>query len=129
MPENLKRCVITGLGLVCALGDDAASCAASAFSGKSGIRDVASFATDGCYSHKGAEVALKDDELCKDGYDRTTLLCIKAAGEAIADAGLDLDSEDRKRIGVILGTCIGGAASIDKYYTDSYEGRAADKNV
>ena len=128
MPESIKRCVITGMGLVCALGDDAASCAASAFSGKSGIKDVASFATDGCYSHKGAEVALKDDELCKDGYDRTTLLCIKAAGEAIADAGLDLDSEDRKRIGVILGTCIGGAASIDKYYTDSYEGRAVDKN-
>ena len=71
---------------------------------------------------------LSDEELCKDSYDRTTLLCIKAAGEAIADAGLDLDSEDRKRIGVILGTCIGGAASIDKYYTDSYEGRAADKN-
>ena len=128
MPESIKRCVITGMGLVCALGDDAASCAASAFSGKSGIKDVASFATDGCYSHKGAEVALSDGELCKDGYDRTTLLCIKAAGEAIADAGLDLDSEDRKRIGVILGTCIGGAASIDKYYTDSYEGRAADKN-
>ena len=128
MPEDPKRCVITGLGLVCALGDDAASCAASAFSGKSGIKDVTSFGTENCYSHKGAEVALSDEQLCKDKYDRTTLLCIKAAGEAIADSGLDLANEDRKKIGVILGTCIGGAASIDKYYTDSHEGRQADKD-
>jgi len=127
MSDSIKRCVVTGLGLVCALGDDAASCAASAFSGKSGIKDVESFGTANCYSHKGAEVALKDEELCSEKYDRTTLLCIKAAGEAISDSGLDLEKEDRKKIGVILGTCIGGAASIDKYYQDSYEGRPADK--
>ena len=127
MSDSIKRCVVTGLGLVCALGDDAASCAASAFSGKSGIKDVESFGTANCYSHKGAEVALSDEELCKDKYDRTTLLCIKAAGEAIEDSGLVLEKEDRKKVGVILGTCIGGAASIDKYYQDSYEGRPTDK--
>ena len=127
MSDSIKRCVVTGLGLVCALGDDAASCAASAFSGKSGIKDVESFGTANCYSHKGAEVSLTDEELCSEKYDRTTLLCIKAAGEAISDSGLDLTKEDRTKIGVILGTCIGGAASIDKYYTDSYEGRPTDK--
>lgn len=119
--------MVTGLGLVSALGDDAASCAASAFSGKSGIDDVKSFGTANCYSHKGAEVPLADSELCSEKYDRTTLLCIKAAGEAIADSGLELGKEDSRRVGVILGTCIGGAASIDKYYTDSYEGRPLDK--
>lgn len=128
MPENLKRCVVTGLGLVCALGDDAASCAASAFSGKSGISEVKSFDTSSCYSHNGAEVGLSNEELCKDKFDRTTLLCIKAAGEAIADAGLDLGSEDKQRVGVILGTCIGGADSIDKYYSDSFEGNQTDRN-
>ncbi|MBO4450136.1 MAG: 3-oxoacyl-ACP synthase [Clostridiales bacterium] len=127
MSDSIKRCVVTGLGLVCALGDDAASCAASAFSGKSGIKDVESFGTANCYSHKGAEVDLTDEELAGGKYDRTTLLCIKAAGEALSDSGLDLGKEDRKKIGVILGTCIGGAASIDKYYQDSYEGRPADK--
>ena len=126
MSDSIKRCVVTGLGLVCALGDDAASCAASAFSGKSGIKDVESFGTANCYSHKGAEVPLTDEQLCSSKYDRTTLLCIKAAGEALADSGLDLGKEDRRKIGVILGTCIGGAASIDKYYTDSHEGRPAD---
>ena len=127
MSDSIKRCVVTGLGLVCALGDDAASCAASAFSGKSGIKDVESFGTANCYSHKGAEVALTDEQLCSEKYDRTTLLCIKAAGEALADSGLDLGNEDRTKIGVILGTCIGGASSIDKYYTDSFEGRPVDK--
>ncbi|MCR5339836.1 MAG: beta-ketoacyl-[acyl-carrier-protein] synthase family protein [Saccharofermentans sp.] len=127
MSDIIKRCVVTGLGLVCALGDDAASCAASAFSGKSGIKDVESFDTANCYSHKGAEVALTDEQLCSEKYDRTTLLCIKAAGEALADSGIDLGNEDRTKIGVILGTCIGGAASIDKYYTDSFEGRPAEK--
>ena len=128
MSDSIKRCVVTGLGLVCALGDDAASCAASAFSGKSGIEDVKSFGTANCYSHKGAEVALTDEELCSEKYDRTTLLCIKAAGEALADSGLDLEKEDRRKIGVILGTCIGGAASIDKYYTDSFEGKETCKD-
>ena len=121
---NEKRCVITGLGLVCAIGHDTDECFESAVNGRSGIADAVSFDTSGCYSHKGAEVDLTDEELTGGKkYDRTTALGIKAAGEAIKDAGLDMDSEAASEIGVLLGSCIAGAACVEKYYNDKHDGK------
>ena len=119
---DVKRCVITGLGLVCAIGNDTDECFESALNGRSGIADVKCFDTSNCYSHKGAEVGLATGELAKGKYDRTTALGIKAAGEAIADSGLDMNSEAASEIGVILGSCIAGAASVEKYYRDKENG-------
>ena len=83
MPMNEKRCVITGLGLVSAIGHNTEECFEAALKGVSGITDVKSFDTADCYSHKGAEVDLSNEELANGRYDRTTALGIKAAGEAI----------------------------------------------
>ena len=122
---NEKRCVITGLGLVCAIGNNTDECFESALNGRSGIADAKSFDTSECYSHKGAEVSLTDLELAGGKkYDRTTALGIKAAGEAIRDAGLDMASEEASEIGVLLGSCIAGAACIEKYYHDKHDGRS-----
>ena len=121
---NEKRCVITGLGLVCAIGNNTDECFESALNGRSGIADAKSFDTSECYSHKGAEVSLKDLELTGGKkYDRTTALGIKAAGEAIRDAGLDMASEEASEIGVLLGSCIAGAACVEKYYNDKHDGK------
>jgi len=128
MLMNEKRCVITGLGLVCAIGNDTEECFRAALDGKSGIADAASFDTTECYSHKGAEVKLTDEELAGGKYDRTTALGIKAAGEAIRDAGIDMDSEDASEIGVLLGSCIAGAACVDKYYNQKEAGEKGDPN-
>ena len=128
MLMNEKRCVITGLGLVCAIGNDTDECFQSALDGRSGIADAASFDTSECYSHKGAEVKLTDEELAGGKYDRTTALGIKAAGEAIRDAGIDLDSGDASEIGVLLGSCIAGAACVDKYYSAKEAGENGDYN-
>ena len=125
---NEKRCVITGLGLVCATGDNTDECFQAALDGKSGIEDAKSFDTTECYSHKGAEVKLTDEQLAGGKYDRTTALGIKAAGEAIRDAGLDMDSEDASEIGVLLGSCIAGAACVDKYYNQKERGEKGDPN-
>lgn len=118
-----RRVVVTGLGLICAVGDNVEQCWNSAVNGVSGIRDVSSINTDGCYAHKGAEVLKASSELSSEDFDRSSLLCIKAAAEAVADAGL---SADEKNVGIILGNCVGGAASIDKYYTDEIKGGGAD---
>ena len=123
MPMNEKRCVITGLGLVSAIGHDTAECFDSALNGVSGIKDVKSFDTAACYSHKGAEVDLSNEELANGRYDRTTALGIKAAGEAIKDAGIDMNSEGASEIGVILGSCIAGAACVEKYYNQKCNGK------
>ena len=121
-----KRVVVTGLGLICGLGNDVDSCWNAAVNGVTGIDTVRSVDTERCYAHKGAEVKLTNEELANENCDRSSLLCIRAAGEAIADAGLDLGSEDCSRIGVILGSCVGGASSIDKYYTDELKGSGSD---
>ena len=123
---NEKRCVITGLGLVCAIGDNVDECFEAALTGRSGIADATSFDTSDCYSHKGAEVKLSDTEMAGGKYDRTTALGIKAAGEAIKDAGIDMDSADASEIGVLLGSCIAGAACVEKYYGQKAKGEKGD---
>lgn len=117
---NEARCVVTGLGLICALGDNADKCWSAASGGITGIHEVSSFPTADCYAHKGAEVAARSEELSGEDYDRSSLLCIKAAGEALADARYEITPENSGRIGVIVGNCVGGAASIDKYYSDEF---------
>ncbi len=123
---NERRCVVTGLGLVCALGDSVDKCWSAAANGVTGIREVATVDTTGCYANMGAEVEARSSELSSENYDRSSLLCIKAAGEALADAGYSADCFDSDRIGVIIGNCVGGAASIDKYYTDEIKNGNAD---
>ena len=107
-----KRIVVTGLGLVCGLGNDVDTCWQKLTAGVSAIQEVRSVDTANCYAHKGAEVDL---QFAADTLDRSSLLCIQAAEEAVADASIP---DDKKNIGVILGSCVGGAASIDKYYSD-----------
>lgn len=125
---NGRRVVVTGLGLVCAVGDNTEACWSSAINGVTGIREVTSVNTDNCYANKGAEVLISSSELSGENYDRSSLLCIKAAGEALADAGYAVTEENSDRIGVIIGNCVGGAASIDKYFTDEIKGSSGDSS-
>ena len=46
-----KRCVITGLGLICAAGNDVDTCWQNICAGKTGIDEVKSVSTEGCVSH------------------------------------------------------------------------------
>ena len=110
--SEMKRIVVTGLGLVCGLGNDVDTCWKKLTAGVSAIQEVGSVDTAKCYAHKGAEVDL---QFASDTLDRSSQLCIQAAKEAVADAAVP---KDKKNIGVILGSCVGGAASIDKYYSD-----------
>lgn len=113
--SDKNRCAVTGLGLICALGDSVGECWENAVNGISGIRDVTVINTDGCYAKKGAVNDTPDVELSGENYDRSSLLCIRAAEEALKDAGIV--PEEGNGIGVIAGNCVGGAASIDSYFT------------
>lgn len=127
MGDN-RRVVVTGLGLICALGDNTEKCWNAAVNGVTGIREVRSVNTDGCYANVGAEVAVNSSELSDEDLDRSSLLCIKATGEALADSGYKITPENSDRIGVIIGNCVGGAASIDKYFTDELKNGGGNKN-
>lgn len=126
MSDN-RRVVVTGLGLVCALGENTEQCWSAAVNGVTGIREVKSVNTDGCYANVGAEVLTASKDLSGEDYDRSSLLCIKAAGEALADSGYEITEDNSDRIGVIVGNCVGGAASIDKYFTDELKNGGGNK--
>ncbi len=127
MSDN-RRVVVTGLGLVCALGGNVEECWNNALNGVSGIKKIGSVNTDNCYANVGAEVELPSKELSSENYDRSSLLCIKAAGEALKDSGYDVSAAP-ERIGAIIGNCVGGAASIDVYYTADKNGKAIPEDV
>ncbi len=118
MTQNKFRCVVTGLGMLNAIGNSVEECWEGAKAGKSGIKAPKSVNTEGCYADLGAEVNC--DELdatpYADEFDRVSKICVKAAGEAVRDAGLDMSRENATRVGVIMGSCVGGVVSIENYY-------------
>lgn len=124
-----KRVVVTGLGLICSLGENTEQCWNAAVNGVTGIAPVKSINADGCYANLGAEVAAHNKELSEENYDRSSLLCIKAAGEALKDSGFEVTEQNSDRIGVIIGNCVGGAVSIDEYYTANKNGGGKNTDV
>ena len=125
MSNNEKRCVITGLGMINAIGNTVDESWNNCINGVSGIKEVRSIDTSLCYAHMGAESAEHFDVEAgedADKMDRVSLLCVKAANEALADSKLEINDANADRVGVIIGSCVGGAISIQKFFTD----RAAD---
>lgn len=118
MTDNKNRCVITGLGLVCAIGNSVDEAWKNAVAGVSGIKDTDTVDTKDCYSTLAAEVRGADLEDFRhaDEMDRVSKLCSKAAKEALGDAGYTVTAEEGPRVSVIMGSCVGGATSIEDYY-------------
>tara|TARA_B110000014_G_scaffold21699_1_gene13863 strand:- start:1718 stop:2929 length:1212 start_codon:yes stop_codon:yes gene_type:complete len=109
----MKRVVITGLGIVSSIGNNAEQVLSSLKSGKSGISHSESFAENGLKSHVWGE---PDIEI-KDHIDRKALRFMgDAAGyayiameQAIADAKLTGEDVSNVRTGIVAGS--GGASS------------------
>lgn len=119
MTENKNRCVITGLGMICAIGNNVEETWANALKGVSGIKDTHTVDTKDCYATLAAEVWDDDLDNCSkrsDEMDRVSKLCVKAAGEAMNDAALTISDDESSRVSVIMGSCVGGVASIEEYY-------------
>ncbi|MCH5351362.1 MAG: beta-ketoacyl-[acyl-carrier-protein] synthase family protein [Clostridiales bacterium] len=118
MINDEKRCVITGLGMLCAIGNSVDECWENAVAGKSGIGHTTTVDTKDCYADYAGEVKCPDlDTPENEGIDRVTKLCMRATDEAMRDAGLKGFNGDGKAA-VIMGSCVGGAVSIDSYYKD-----------
>ena len=118
MTENKNRCVVTGIGMLNAIGNNVDECWDSAVSAVSGIKEVKSVNSEGCYANLAAEVenSTLDDAKNASDMDRVSKLCVKAATEALSDSGIDMAREDSTRVGVIMGSCVGGVVSIENYY-------------
>ncbi|HEY0966895.1 MAG TPA: beta-ketoacyl-ACP synthase II [Opitutaceae bacterium] len=114
--ENLPdsaRIVITGLGVVASLGHDVDAFWTSILAGRCGVDRIASFDPKDLSCQIGAEVRDWDPAAHMDPKearrnDRYTHFGFVAARQAVRDAGLEMAREDADRVGVIIGSGIGG---------------------
>lgn len=113
MADRQIRCVITGLGVISAIGGNVEECWQSILTSKSGIAHTSTLDTANCYADYAAEV--KGLEENDPTLDRAAALCLRATGEALSDAGLS-DFGDSERASVIMGSCVGGGRSLERYY-------------
>ena len=110
---QLKRVVVTGLGAITPIGNDAPTTWQNLLAGKSGaapitLFDASKFKTQFACEVKGFNPADHFDRKEVRRYDRYTQLALVATKEAIADSAIDLETVDKDQIGVIISAGIGG---------------------
>jgi len=113
--------VITGMGVISPLGLDVESFWANLTSGISGVDYISFFDTENYATRIAAEIKyfnptdyLEKKEARR--MDRFTHFAMAAAGQAIKDADLKLETLNRERIGVILGSGIGGIGTLEEQH-------------
>ena len=114
-----RRVVITGLGAITPIGNNTEDFWKGIKEGKCGIDEITNFDTTNFKVKLAAEVKGYNPE---DYFDRRSAkrldkfsqYAIVAAKEAWKDSKLDKEKEDMTRVGVILGSGIGGLETIDK---------------
>lgn len=129
----MKRVVVTGVGAVTPIGNDANTFWQNIKAGVNGIDKVTAFDASDFKTQIAGEV--KDLEVTdfidkKDArkMDRFTQFAVIAASEAVNDAKLDMEKEDPWRVGVITGSGIGGILTFEeqhKNYMDKGPGRVS----
>lgn len=110
---KLKRVVVTGLGAITPLGNTMAETWNGLINGVSGAGpitqfDATKFKTQFACEVKGFDPLQYMDRKEVRKCDRYTLLGLYAADEAVVDSGMDLEKENKDRIGVIFSAGIGG---------------------
>ena len=140
MLRNLRhprRVVITGMGCVTPIGIGRETFWSSLIAGESGVRRIERFDPSNSPVQIAAEVQDFDWEAQLNPKDRkhvarTVPLALAAAREALEDANLfpnDMSLEERRAIGVILGTGGGGLAFTEQQYEYWYIGPAYKASV
>ena len=122
-----RRVVVTGLGLICGVGNSTEEVWANLLAGKSGIGPITHFDASQFNSRIAGEVRNFDPlnwidkkELRKMG--RFIHLAIAAADEALKMSGLTINEEDAERVGVDIGSGIGGFDVIEREHLNLIQG-------
>jgi 3-oxoacyl-[acyl-carrier-protein] synthase II len=120
-----RRVVVTGMGIVSAVGTDIPTFWRSLQEGRRGIRPITIFDTSAYRSHNGGEVI----ELSPEAHfspkelrrlSRCDQFGVIAAREAMDASGLRGAEIDRERFGIILGADSGGIFSVEHYFRPIY---------
>ena len=114
-PSN--RVVVTGMGILCPLGMNASTTWEALIAGKSGIDYITLFDTE----HYDSKIAGEIKGFEPTNYigrkearrmDRFTQLAVAASLQAVEESGMKVDSRNQHNVGVIIGSGIGGLATL-----------------
>ena len=110
---ELKRVVVTGLGALTPIGNDLQTTWQSMLQGKSGAAEITQFDASKYKTHFACEVKNFDASGVVDAKEARRIdlyaqYSMVVAKEAVQDSGMDLEQENRDRIGVIWGSGMGG---------------------
>ncbi len=117
---NERRVVITGIGVVTPVGNDLETFWASLKAGRSGISRYHAFNSEKLDCKIAGEVKDFDAKpfykVPKDvkRTDRYTQFAMAAAKMSLDNSGLDLEATDRDRVGVMVGSGVGGLATMEE---------------
>ncbi len=116
-----RRVVVTGLGAITPLGNDVSATWKNALAGVSGIDMVTRINTDEFPSKVAGEVKGFDpldfiDKKESKKMDRFTQFAVAAAKMAVKDADLTIDESNAERVGVWVGSGIGGMETYEKQF-------------
>ena len=117
-----KRVVVTGMGVIASLGHNVEDFWTAILAGKNGIDRVTLFDAKDYTCQIGAEVRSWDATQHMDAKevrrnDRYTHFGFCAAKQAVGNARLDMTQEDPDRVGVIIGSGIGGMMTIENQHS------------
>lgn len=113
----MRRVVVTGFGIVCPLGNSVEEAWKNALAGKSGVRKIQSFDASEYSCQIAGEIRDFDSSAyvpAKEArrFDKFVLYGAVAGSQALEDSGLVVTEENAHRIGVAIGSGIGGLVTI-----------------
>ncbi len=122
----MRRVAITGLGAICALGQNVSDFWKSLREGRSGIVPLKSLDTSALRFHNGAEISGYDPQAHfpgsqEDFLDRFAQYAVIAARQAVLDAGLEFTADLGEKTAIITGSSIGGQSSQDYGFWEVYK--------
>ena len=121
-----QRIVVTGVGPITPIGIGKEAFWDALLAGKNGIDRITRFDA----TRYAAQIAGEVKDFSIDGYidkkeakrmDRYAQFAVVSAGMALKDAGLDLDKENRDRIGAYVGAGIGGIETMHSQYQKLFD--------
>ena len=123
----MRRTAVTGVGVVAPGGVGREAFWEEITSGRTATRKITFFDASGFRSQIAAEcdfdpkqAGLAEEEI--ERMDRYVQFAVASAIEAMADSGLELDSVDRERMGVTLGSAVGGTTLLEVDYVAVSDG-------
>ena len=117
-----KRIVITGIGLITPIGLDKKETWQSLTSGDSGIDTISCFDPEAYETKIAAEVKGFDPTILigkKESrrLDRFSQFAVASSIQALEDANIDMENEDQSRVGVMIGSGVGGIITLSEQYS------------